>query len=636
MSFDGPVRLSPELKRILGLRRRVLDFESAEVDNLRRAWSRMLLNDEGKAQWDRIFALPTQAQIDAELAHFARRRDKYGPDGRPGLNCPLLLSGEQAVALYEAYHERGAFISAGVGFGKTLVSWLLSLIMGAPRPVLFVTGGLRDKTHDDFRDIAQFWQAPRPLPQIVSFEMLGQPNGATLLCDCGKCQRSKDPETPGGLRPTHVFADESDKFRDPKTATTRRMNRMMSKHPTTVYVGMSGTAWRKSIKNAAPQLIWALKERAPVPLDYVTMQEWSEALDLSSREIKRDPGALCWLAGRDPETILTYRERCEVAAEGFKNWLLGTPGVIQTKGQSCDQPIHIRMLKAPEDPILDAAFLHFRKTSTTLDGWDIDDPLSQLRHATEMATGFYYVWSPRPPQEWLDARREAATFVREKIKESARHGRPLDSKAPVYAMYPNEPVLVRWKAIEPTFTPNTVARPITASVLGYAAQWIKVNGPGLIWVQHDYVGKALSGMTGVPFFGSKGKDPTGRYIEKYDSRQSAIVSLLANERGRNLQSWNRNLVIGPHPAGTKWEQAIFGRTHRKGQEHPVYIDVLLSCAEDVRAVEKAYEEAGWGNGTVGTEQKFLVASFDWSHFPAAELESLPLDHPSRSRWARAA
>ncbi len=629
MRNEGPVSRSPELERILGIRRRVLDFDSAEVDNLRRAWSMQLLNDAGKRELGRILALPPEQQ-EAELKRFSARRDKGG------LNCPLLLSGEQAVALYEAYHEQGAIISAGVGFGKTLLSWLLSLILGAPRPILFVTGGLRDKTHADFQDLAQFWQAPRPIPEIVSFEMLGQPKGETLLCDCAKCLRApNEPEKPGGLRPTHVFADESDKFRDPQTATTKRMGRYMAKHPTTVYVGMSGTFWRTSIKNAAPQIIWALKLKAPVPLNYTTTQEWSEALDLSSRGVRRDPGALCWLSGVDPDTVPTYQQRLDIAAEGFKRRLLETPGIIQTRGQSCEQPIYMRMLKAPDDPILDAAFLHFRKTSTTLDGWDIDDPLSQLRHATEMGCGFFYFWSPRPPQEWLDARREAATFVREKIKESARHGRPLDSKAPVYAAYPNEPCLVRWREIEPTFEPNTVAKPITASVLGYAAQWIKVNGPGLVWVQHDYVGKALSAMTGVPFFGSKGKDPTGRYIEKYSAKHSAIVSLLANERGRNLQSWNRCLILGPHPAGTKWEQALFGRMHRQGQDSPVYVDVLLSCAEDVRAVEKAYAEAGWGNTRAGTEQKFLVAEFDWTHFPAAELENLPLDHPSRARWARA-
>jgi hypothetical protein len=203
----------------------------------------------------------------------------------------------------------------------------------------------------------------------------------------------------------------------------------------------------------------------------------------------------------------------------------------------------------------------------------------------------------------------------------------------VYSAYPNEPVLVRWQEIEPTFTPNVVARPLTASVLGYAAAWIKHNGPGVVWVQHDYVGSALAGMAGVPFFGAKGKDPTGRYIEDYSPEKSAVASIFACERGMNLQGWNRNLVLGPPPAATKWEQAICGRTHRQGQLKTVYVDVVLSCAENIVAIDKAIEEAGWVVKR-GADHKLAMADWDWTHFPREELRALPLTHPSRARWVR--
>jgi hypothetical protein len=627
MSYEGPVRMTAELERVLALPRRVLDFESPEVEALRWSWSPMLLNDFGRQQFDRIALLPP-AQRDAEFARWGLNRDLGGE------NCPLLLSGEQAVSLYEAFHQKGAFIAAGVGFGKTLVSWLLALIFGAARPLLLVTGGLVDKTHDDFRDLARCWKAPARLPNIVSFEKLGQPEGDLLLCDCVKCTTT-EPPTPGGFRPTHIFADESDKLRNPSAAVTKRVGRYMSRHHDTVYVGMTGTAWRKSIKNAAPQLIWALKWGAPVPLNYVDTTAWSEALDLSTRAAPRDPGALTWLSNVNPKEVASYKERVELSRAGFKNRLLQTPGVVQTKGQSCDQPITIRMLKAPDDPALDAAFQHFRAYAKTLDGWDVDDPLSARKHACEMSGGFYYFWDPRPPKEWLEARAEASAFVQKKIAESGRRGRPLDSRAPVYREYPNEPCLVRWQQIENDpngFKPNVVARPITMSVLAFAAAWEKQNGPGLIWVQHDYVGKTLSAMTGIPYFGSKGKDPSGRYIGNYPSTKSAIVSLLANERGRNLQGWYKACVIAPHESNTKWEQAVLGRMHRKGQPRPVFVDVIISCAENLRAVEKAGEEVDWGESTVGSDNKLLIAEYDWSHFPRDELEALPYEHPSRARW----
>lgn len=640
MSDDGPVRVSADLERILKIRRRELDFESPEVLQLARAWSRQLLNPTGQRLFDQIDGMP-EAQRAFEFARIAKRKDKGGE------NCPLLLNGFQAVLMYEAYHldvelmaeagvHGGVCGWGGVGVGKTLGCWLLSLILGAPVPLLMVPGGLEGKTHDDFADLAKYWQAPRPSPQVLSFEKFQHPKHALILCDCKACSKAaQEPDEPGGIRPTHVFMDESDGFKNSGTARTRRFGRFMSKHPQTFYGGLTGTPWNHSINDAAPQLIWALKTRAPVPLQYMERRRWSQALDLNTRDgHKRDPGALTWLMGIDPARVETYDERLALAAEGFKRRLLETPGVVQTTEQSCDQPLTIRMLKAPDDPILDEAFRHFRATQTTLDGWDVADPLIALKHATEMSCDFYYYWDPRPPVEWMDARRAAAQCVQQKIANSGRSGAPLDSQAQVYATFPNEPALVRWREIEPTFTPNKVPRPLGVSVLAYAAEWMKVNGPGLVWVQHEYVGKALSAMTGVPYFGPKGKDPTGLYIEKYPASKCAILSVKANGRGRNIQSWFRNLVLGPSSSPTDWEQAILGRTHRQGQDQPVWIDVLVACAENIRAIEQARLKASWQDTRGGAVPKLLIANFDWTHFPAAELENLPLDHPSRPRWVR--
>jgi len=269
LSYEGPIRLSAELQRILALPRRVLDFDSEEVASLAWNWSRQLLNDDGLREFDRIAALP-QAERDAEFDRWARPKNHE----HPGMNCPLLMSAEQAVALYEGYHCGGLFFSATVGAGKSLVAFLLSLIFGAARPVLMVPASLEQDTHDKFADYAKMWKAPRPMPTVVSYEVISNPSNALIFCDCAKCAGVKDePAIPGGLRPTHLFADECDKLRNPEAAVTRRCWRHMAKHSDTVYCGMTATPWRKSIRNSAPQLIWALKWKAPVPIGYVDMQE---------------------------------------------------------------------------------------------------------------------------------------------------------------------------------------------------------------------------------------------------------------------------------------------------------------------------------------------------------------------------
>lgn len=645
LGYEGPVRVTAELERILKIRRRVIDFESPEAKKLAYEWSKQLLNPAGLALFERFDALPEPQRSEA-FALIAKPRNAGGE------NCPLLLSPEQAITMYEAYHldqellaaeglHGGLCAFAGIGFGKTLLSWLLSLILGAGVPLLMVPGNLERKTHDDFADLSRYWLAPRPTPQILTFETLQHPNHEQILCSCIKCtNKEPKPETPSGIRPTHIFVDESDGFKKPKSARTRRLGRYMSKHPQTFYGGMTATPWTDSITDAAPQLIWALKTRAPVPLTFIDRQVWSQALDFTTRDgIMRDPGALTWLAGVDPAKVESFDARLELATQGFKNRLLETPGVVQTRGQSCSQPLIIRLLKAPDDPILDAAFHHFRKTGTRPDGVIVEkEPLRAHAHATELSCGFWYKWEPPPPEDWLAARQEATRFVNEQIEKSGRAGKPLDSSAPVYRAFPNEPCLLRWKAIEPSYKPDQhrVPVPLTASILAYAAAWMKVNGPGLVWVRHDYIGHALSAMTGVPYFGSQGKDPTGLYIAKYSAEKNAILSIKSNGRGRNIQSWHRNLVLGPPSSPTDWEQAICGRTHRNGQDKPVFIDVVISCAENVRAIEKARGKANWMDTRTGASHKLLIADFDYSHFPAAELETLPDEHPSCSRWRKAA
>jgi hypothetical protein len=617
----APVRHSAELERVLRLPRRTIPPGAAE--QLARQWTRELLNENGQAHFDRVMALPENLRAD-ELQRYARARSEGGE------GAPIALNGLQAQILFEAYHCKGVFVSAAVGAGKTLVSWLLPLVLGAQRPLILVPASVLQKTHDEFGEIARFWRAPRPPPQIESYQKLGGVAHAALLCDCLACT-NVEPRTNGGIRPDCLIADECDLLRNPEAAVTKRVARYMARHPSTMYCSLTGTVIRKSLRNFARHMIWSLKWNAPIPLSWVDLEEWCEALDVDVRGARRPPGALRALVEGTP----AEGDLLRVVRTGIKKRFRETPGVVVSDAQSCDKPLTIRILKAPDDPVLEAAFAHFRAKHQTLDGWDLDDPLSVMRHATELGCGFYYKWDPRPPEEWLEARREAAVFVREAIEASTRRGIPLDSKGPVYAAFPHAEPLVRWKEIEPTFKPNSVPVPVTASVLGYAMQWIQLNGPALIWVQHEWVGRTLSGMTGVPYFGPEGKDViTGRYIMKHSPRESAIVSIHANKRGRNLQAWFRNLVIGPPQAATDWEQAVLGRTHRQGQRHAVLCDVLMGCAENVYALERAIDEAAGGNELISGEQKLQIATYDWSHFPRVQLATLHPADSRRPRWVR--
>lgn len=627
MSARLPVPWSPELQRVAALPRRATPT-AEEGRALARAWSYALLNAEGRALLAHIETLPASEQT--------RVLDWYAtsPDGP---RCPLLLKPIQAQAIAEAVQVGGLFASAAVGAGKTLIALLLARAMGATRPVLFEPAGLIQQVKDDFVRLTRFWDATPPF--VMSYETIGHPDHPTDLCGCIPCTQALE-ESPNGFRPDLVICDECDLLRDPKSGRTIRIRRYITNHLATVRACfMTGTPLRKSLKNMIPMMLLALRDRAPVPMSWLAIEQICSALDDNPTML---PGAILALA-TDPDHILKMWDP-EYAREDdglyilaryiYRDRLLQTAGVIQSTAQSCTTALSVTLIVPPEDRVGDHFFHQFRKTQCTPDGWDVDDPLSAFRYGTELGCDFYSVWDPRPPEKWIKARRVASVFIRESIAESQRRGRrPLETSAQVYRAFPDAEELRAWKEIEPSFKPNSVAVPTSSNVLGFAVQWLAQNSPALVWVQHTYVGETLSKMSGIPYFAGGGKDAHGRYIGDYDPTKSAILSIAANSRGRNLQAWNRGLVIGPPQAATMWEQGVFGRMHRQGQTRPVYLDVILACAENVRAVEEAYAEARTCEQKMGQEQKLLIASYDWTAVPAARLYPEE-DHPARARWTR--
>src|SRR5262249_30813303 len=143
--------------------------------------------------------------------------------------------------------------------------------------------------------------------------------------------------------------------------------------------------------------------------------------------------------------------------------------------------------------------------------------------------------------------------------------------------YPKEPTLLDWLAVEPTFTPNPVQQWYSASVIYAASQWLadlEASGRmGLIWTFHTAVAQGLMSVRSTPYYGPKGRryDVNMRPLEETivtaprnidgSPRTSAILSVKANTRQRNLQYYQDQLFIGWEAATHLVEQRL-GRTHR--------------------------------------------------------------------------
>lgn len=500
----------------------------------------------------------------------------------------------QAQAIYEAWSRGGLFGPIRVGGGKTLLSLILPWVLQARRPLLLLPAKLIEKTKREMRELARHWPIPNFI-RIVSYELLG---------------RNQAAETLQQYQPDLIVADEVHKLKNPKAAVTKRVTRYMTGSPGTKFVALSGTITIRSLKDFAHIIRWCLKpELCPVPGSWSDLEDWADALDeKTTGENKCHPGALLLLCNDQERQIPDPRE---AARKAFRRRLVETPGVVATTeihDAACS--IIIEASECDMKREIEDAFELLRMTWTTPDGWPISDPMTLRRHARELALGFFYKWDPRPPEEWIQARRDWSKACREILTNNRRD---LDSEVPVIAavekgFYPDaKPALDEWRRIKDTFTPNTVPVWIDDSIVRAASLWA-TQAPGIVWSEHRAFGIELARQSKLSYYAELGQDTiTRRAIELHNPAESMIASIQSNAEGRNLQAWNRNLIISPPSNGGKWEQ-LLGRTHRPGQlADECTFDVMLTCIEHALAVYQARQDARFIEHTTGQAQKLLYA-----------------------------
>jgi hypothetical protein len=504
----------------------------------------------------------------------------------------------QNAALHELYTMRGLLAPIRVGGGKTLISLLAPEVMEAERPVLVVPAKLVRKTQDEAKSLEAHFSFPHIL--IMSYEKLGREQYAKWL-------EQQEPDL--------IIADECHKLKNPKAAVTRRFIRYMLANPSTVFCGMSGTVTKRSLRDYAHLAEWALGDGSPLPLKWPILEEWCDALDERVDGLRRlGPGALECLYDNS-ERLQARSDALGTARRTFRRRMVETPGIVTTEESPIDASLTVEALHDdyPRVSVL-AAFKTLREFWETPDGWPISDAATLWRHARELACGFYYVWDPRPPQGWLEARKDWCRWVRWILSNNRRQ---LDSelqvtnavKAGHYTQAAE--ALHRWESVRDTFEPRTRPEWLDSGLVRHACKWFKRDdGQGIIWVEHVAFGKALEALTGPgTYYGAQGLNSRGEPIEA--ATGPVIASVAANSEGRNLQHHSRNLVISCAPNGALWEQ-LLGRTHRDGQEaDEVTVDAYCGCLEMWTGFEQARADARYIEDSTGQPQKLNVADILW-------------------------
>lgn len=505
-------------------------------------------------------------------------------------NGTMSLFPAQDLALRELRDKRGLVAPVPVGGGKTLISLLSATVVQAKRPLLLLPANLISKTERERRVLSEHWKIPAFL-RIYSYEMLSRVAGANML---------------EFHRPDLLICDEAHNLKNLKAACTRRVARYMDKYEDTMFVALSGTFMKNSLKDFSHLAYWALRRESPVPFDPNTLNAWCYALDQNMKEFQRsEPGAI--LEFCLPEDL--ELPPLDAARKGYSRRIMSTPGVvgITPLDKGCQASIKITGHLYPMNPETDLHFNKLRKTWTLPTGEELSEAVELWRHARELALGLHYRWDPPGPPAWLMARSSWSKHVREIISRSHE----LDSELAV-ALKCQEGLLdptlyLHWTKIKPSFTPNPIPVWHDEKALEFCAGWAK-KGSGIIWTQHIFFGEALAKKTGLPYYREGGKDQLGNSIEDADG--VVIASIDSNKEGRNLQKWNRNLVASMSGGAVPWEQLI-GRTHRPGQgEDTVYVDLMVGCVEDLNDWNKALDEARAIRDLLGQDQKILQADVD--------------------------
>lgn len=537
-------------------------------------------------------AIPKRGDLDTQAIADEITRQFKTPNGTQSLRPA------QGLALYELATQGGLLAAIRVGGGKTLVSLLAPVVFDSRRCLLLLPAALVSKTERDREEYSRHWRVAKQL-RFVSYELLGRPQAASFLDD---------------FEPDLIIADECHRLKNPRAAVSKRVTRYMRAHPHTRFVALSGTIVKKSIKDYGHLAGWALKENSPLPLDKEELEVWADVIDDNEN----------FLLQRDLGRLKSFGRTASEIREGFRERVNQTPGVI-TSGQTrdCDASLLLRGVRyeVEDKPRelngrLKTDYQRLREEWVTPDGWPLADPVSVWRHARELALGLHYVWDPRPPEEWLEARRAWASYCRQIIIRS----RTYDSEGQIANACALGEIqsseYEAWSALKKTFVPNT--QPVWHSkfALNACTEWGRSVG-GIIWSAHSFFGRELAKISGYRYFGRKGLDDQGNAIETTSQERdgTVVASLAANGTGRNLQSWSRALVTAPPSGGDTWEQ-LLGRLHRPGQPaDEVSFDVFCGCFEHVKSLQDALQQARMIEATRGEPQKLLYCDRDYPEEP---------------------
>jgi hypothetical protein len=545
---------------------------------------------------------------------------------RPGSRAELRWP--QALALHWLHEHRGLYCGLPPGEGKTLITMLAPVVLDARQPALIAPATLhRDKTTADFARYQRDWTPHYKSPTLLNLEAMSLDQNLFLL---------------DKLKPDLVMVDECDLLRNPESAAFVRLDRYRTAAPHAAFMLLTGSGMRFGIDDYDVHLCWCLPHGgAPVPYDEEERGMWREALRAKPKgrpsNATRRPRAgvlleLCALPHERGED--RPRTELEQAQAIVARRINHTPGVMILNTDDCQQPVEIRLIRAPDDPVIDADFAKlyggeeddgspdFAPAWCLPNDEPVTDGLQMYRVLRSLGCGYYEFTDPPPPEEWAIARRRYARKVRKLIEQSAWSDHPADTPRAVERAFPKDPVVLEWQKIKPTFKPRTSIHRQSDSVIQFAVKWMRVNR-GIVWCGSVPMARWIAKAAGVRYYGAGGCSADGALLDDIPAGEAAVASIKANGRGRNIQDRHHTGLAIQLPQSADECHQLFKRYARSGQPHPVRWDVLITSGAAAYSFDMAKYEAGQVKKMRKQVQTIL----------RADISYCTLD-PNNPRWQR--
>jgi hypothetical protein len=492
------------------------------------------------AEYRRVQALPRRQKRDLPADQLQEALAKP--------SCNIRLKEIQVQMIVEAYENRGLIAAVGVGHGKTLPSILIPTVIPCSRPLLLVPAKLRDQTRTIIRDMRQYFRI-HPDLQVLSYSAI-----------------STQPGILEQIQPDILLADECHALKDPKSGRTKRVLRYLDAHQDTIFCGFSGTIISKSLFDFAHLVAAALKMSAPLPImSYNDLVAWDRALQ--------------------GETGLGVLKKMP-----FLPRLIETPGIVATSSTSCEASIIITLMRTDHDARIKKALANLENLWILPDGRELCSILEYTAALGQLYCGFYYRWTRRPPENWMQRRRAYMGWMRNTLRCNRRG---YDTPGQIYdaceRMEYTCPEYAQWIEIKSTYTPQTEAIWVSDAHV-QKCRALAVEQSAIVWTQYRAFGQKID----LPYYASDA-------VYSHPGGTPVCLSIKACGEGKNLQKWSKNVVAFPPTNGVIWEQMI-GRTHRLGQvadtiEFTTFGDIDRAIG-DARQIEEEY---------VGLRQKLLMA-----------------------------